>query len=63
MYSMCIHLAIDLNPQVLLCGADLQLLISYSVHISRIALSQMENLSLALVELHTVGDCPACYFI
>lgn len=48
-YSVCIHFAIDLNPQVLFCEADLQLLISCSVHISRIFLSQMENLSLLLL--------------
>jgi len=54
-----IQLAIDPTPHISFCGAVLQPLISQFVCITSITLSQVQNMALALVQFHTVGDCPA----
>ena len=43
-------------------GTALQHLILQSVHIARIASSQVAESGFALVTLHVVVDCPAPYF-
>ncbi|KAK4806181.1 hypothetical protein QYF61_001104 [Mycteria americana] len=52
-----IQLAINPNPQVSFRGAALQPLVPQFVCIPRITPSQVQNLALALVKFHTVGDC------
>ena len=54
-----VPLAVDQNPQVPLCRAALQPLIPQSVCTPRVAVTQVQNLALALVKLHRVSDCPA----
>lgn len=49
-----IQLAFNNKPQILFHGAALQLLILQSVCISRVALSQVQNLVLDLVKLHDI---------
>lgn len=51
-----IQLAIYLNHQISFFGASLQSLI-HQLYITRITLSQVENLALSLVKFHAVGDC------
>ena len=52
-----IQLAISQNSQISFYGAVLHL----SVHIARAVLVQ--NLALALIKFHMVGDHPALYFV
>lgn len=42
-----------------LSAAAVQPLIPQSIHTTRIAPFQVQNLALALVKLHTLGDCPS----
>lgn len=56
--TVLIH-SINQNPQVSFCRDAPQPLIPQSVYISRITLSQVQNLVLVLVKVHSVGDCPA----
>jgi len=54
-----IQLAVNHNPQIPLCGAAFQRLITQSVRIARVAPSQVQDPAFALVKLRVVGDCPA----
>lgn len=58
-----IQLAIAQQPQVPFHSAGLQLLVPLSVCTTWVALYQVQNLSLALVKLHTIGDCPSLKFV
>ena len=57
-----IQLVMNQNPQIPFHRALLQLLFSQTIHMPSIVLFQVQNLALALVKLHTVGDCSALYF-
>lgn len=52
-----VQFAINQNPQIPFFGVALQTLVPQSGHISKVALSQVQNPALALITLHSIGDC------
>ena len=50
--------AVDQHPQIPFCRAALQPLLSQSVLVPGVTLSQMQNLTFVLVKFHAIDDCP-----
>jgi len=56
------QLAISQNPQISFCGAALLPLVLKTIRMSWAAPRQVQNLALALVQLHVLGDSSAITF-